>query len=278
MAVPRSFCLPASVQPERTRYQRVNHAFRALRSASAVVAVLLVVALASDAALGFMGAPARRSASSEPVSAMMAAPAEDTSGGAGAAELPSEAYPPQAEAPAAPQEAEGARSFSPTEMPAAKAGAPGATAEPTWTPLAPAGMGGEEPSESGSAEPQPEEEPAMAAAAVSATEPAESAAENTADAMPAPAATAAGEQAAPTPETGSEVAIALVESADVTPEPGYGENSTGTSPETPPDTEAWRHEPYWVAWRAIRIAGISLAGLLCVLLGGLFWAAWRRRA
>lgn len=52
LSVPRSFALPRSVQTEQARYRRWDTAFGALRSATLVASVLLVLLVSGDALLG----------------------------------------------------------------------------------------------------------------------------------------------------------------------------------------------------------------------------------
>jgi hypothetical protein len=87
--VPRSFALPASAQSKQTSYQRWNSTYGALRSASVMVTLLLVLLFSGDALVGQRLAPSaplgvqieqaameQEKAIQEPMPAMAPAPTE----------------------------------------------------------------------------------------------------------------------------------------------------------------------------------------------------------
>lgn len=262
LAVPHSFALPASMQVQRARYQRLNRSFVMLGSASAVVAFLLVVLIASDTLFSYLGIPASTARYAAAPLVSLSAPSAGTPdtqlGLVATSEGVTELANTPMEEPAAPGTTQNgvlppSETSQPTDTVAGKlAAVPQSTPSPdesrssgieavenTVTPLAPKGLGV---ASNNSAT------PSMTPLTPSAT-----------PIPPSPTATL------PEATTPAEVAAAVATTTEeeaATPEPA---------------ANSWTQQPLWRAWRGVRIAAFILAGVLCILLAGLLWTGYRRR-
>ena len=280
LPVPRSFALPASAQVQRVRYQRLNRSFAMLGSASAVVALLLVVLIASDTLFSFLGIPANtapymaaplgsRAASSasaadaqpelvvtsEKVAELASTPTELPA----ATEAIQDNVIPPSESSQPTVAAVGKLAATPQSTPSpdgSRSASIEAAAIDTVTPPAPKGLGI---ARNDSA--TPSVMPLVPSATPIAPSPTATQLEATATpVMPSPTATLPEATAAP-----NEVAAVVATNAQ-------GEAATPA-----PTDDSWTQQPLWWAWRGVRIAAFMLAGVLCILLAGLLWTGYRRR-
>lgn len=280
LAVPRSFALPANAQVQRVRYQRLNRSFAMLGSASAVVALLLVVLIAGDTLFSFLGIPANtatyvaaplgsRSASSAGAVDTRPALVATSEGVAESAYTPTEqpaatgttqdhVIPPSASSQPS-EAAVGKLAAVPQSTPSpdeSRSATIEAAAVDTVTPPAPRGLGVERNSSA---------TPSVTPLAPSATpiSPSPTATQLEATATPVtPSPTATRPEATTTPAEVAAVAATNAQGEAATPAPA---------------DDSWTQQPLWRAWRGVRIAAFMLAGLLCILLAGLLWTGYRRR-
>ncbi|MHB9031898.1 MAG: anti-sigma factor family protein [Anaerolineae bacterium] len=255
VSIPHAFTLPASVEAERVRYQRLSRSSAWLGQASAIVAALLVVLFIGSAALSFLGAGSG-TRSSSPIA--FGAPAASTSG-----------------------QAESAPNAAPTEpaYPAKGGGAglqsvpayPAATAAPLTAPkLAPqATPSGDQADRSIAAEAAPSATPEPPAGkGLGAAPP-----EGSKQAYPgaAPTNTPSGEEyGEPTAEETNQVNIALGSNAQETPE--------STLPAAVNNESISQIRPPLSAYQVlVRIIIPVTAGVLALLVGAWAWFNTRRK-
>ncbi|MHB1356769.1 MAG: anti-sigma factor family protein [Anaerolineae bacterium] len=277
LRVPRSFTLPASAQVQRVRYQRMNRSFTMLGSASAVVALLLVVLIASDVMFSFLGIPASTApyvsgpmlSRSAPSAGVADAQLEPVASSEAVAELID--TPTEQSATAITQEngVPSSESPQPTDAAVGKV-----AAAPRATP--------------------PSDEPGTASIEAAAVDTVTTTAKSLA-VEPSVAATANATSEAPSAEpippspTPTETVMATpippsptATLAEATATPAevaaIADNAVQGEAETPaPVDDSWSQEPLWLAWRGVRIAALVLAGVLCILMAGLLWTGYLRR-
>jgi anti-sigma factor RsiW len=293
LPVPRSFMLPASAQAQRAHYHGLNRAFTMLSSTTAVVALVLVVLVASDALFSYLGIPANGARKSAPFLASSApssgaadtqlAPAATTGGAAesyassteqpGVNEPTVESAVPPSSVPQPTQESVRVPSEPPQPTAATvsklaavpgssptddTAGAASVEANTVDTAATPASKGlAVERSNSGT--------PAQSPVAPSATPVVLSPTVTPVEASPTPVTPSATETLIELTPTPAQVAAAV---QDTVPQ---------TEPTLAPGDESWTREPMWGIWRGVRIASYVLVGVLLILLAALLWTGYRRR-